>query len=325
MAFFTKIFFRYLFLRLLVPFAVVLCACSLLWILADLYGSLDDFLEHKIRITKILYFYSLQIPSILVQVLPATIMISTLWTLISLNRRSELVAFQSGGLAPIWLFSPFLVFALIWIVILAIDLYGLAPASQVTRDRVLAQVKGQDAKSNVFLNLPYINSVHRRVWFFQSLDTKNNKARGVEILLRDADGHDTKKYFAQKGEWDGEFWKLSGVREIVFGVDGAMQDQKTYEEFDLPDITTPPAQLSLIVSDAEELTVPRLAEYIATSTSSEDNLAKYRTEWWYRVLYPVSLIILMLFALLQGSRNDRRSPVAAFPGRLLCCFFISCS
>ena len=128
MAFFTKIFFRYLFLRLLVPFAVVLCACSLLWILADLYGNLDDFLEHKIRITKILYFYSLQIPSILVQVLPATIMISTLWTLISLNRRSELVAFQSGGLAPIWLFSPFLVFALIWMVILAIDLYGLAPA-----------------------------------------------------------------------------------------------------------------------------------------------------------------------------------------------------
>jgi lipopolysaccharide export system permease protein len=304
-----KIFFRYLFLRLLVPFAVCLCACSLLWVLADLYGNLDDFLEHKIKISKILYFYGLQIPSILVQVLPATLMFATLWTLLSLNRRCELVAFQSGGMAPIRLFSPFLAFALILMVILAVDLYGPAPWSQVTRDRVLAQVKGENAKSNVFLNLPYVDSVHRRTWFFQSLDTKQNTARGIEILLRDDDGHDVKKYFAQKGEWNGEFWKLSGVLEIVFSVNGGVQDQKTYEELDLPDITTPPRQLSLIVSDAEQLTVSQLSQYIATSTSSEDNLAKYRTEWWYRVLYPFSLIILMLFALLQGARSDRRSPV----------------
>jgi lipopolysaccharide export system permease protein len=310
MAPFTKIFFRYLFFRLLVPFAVCLCACTLIWVLADLYGNLDDFLEHKIKISKILYFYALQLPSMLVQVLPAALLFSTLWTLLSLNRRSELVAFQSGGMAPIWLFSPFCVFAVIWMVILAFDLNWPAPKSEVTRDRVLEQVKGQNAKNNVFLNLPYVDSVNRRIWFFQSLDTNQNKASGIEILLRDADGHDMKKYFARKGEWNGEFWKLTGVLEIVFGVDGEMQDQKLYEELDLPDITTPPKQLSLIVSQPEQLTVSQLSQYFATSTSSEDNLAKYRTEWWYRMLYPFSLIILMLFALLQGTRTDRRSPVS---------------
>ncbi len=59
----------------------------------------------------IIRFYALQIPSMLVQVLPAALLISTLWTLLALNRRSELVAFQSGGMAPIWLFSPFFAFA----------------------------------------------------------------------------------------------------------------------------------------------------------------------------------------------------------------------
>src|SRR5277367_5066608 len=129
-----KIFFRYLFLRLFVPFAICLCACTLIWIMADLYGNIDDFLEHKINILIILRFYLLQIPNMLVQVLPATLLIATLWTLLSLNRRSELVAFQSGGMAPIWLFSPFFAFAFFWMVILAIDLYGPAPWSQVTRD-----------------------------------------------------------------------------------------------------------------------------------------------------------------------------------------------
>ena len=304
-----KIFFRYLFQRLFMPFAVCLCACTLIWIMADLYGNLDDFLEHKINVLVILRFYSLQIPSILVQVLPATMMIATLWTLLSLNRRCELVAFQSGGMAPIWLFSPFFLFALIWVAILAFDLNYPAAKSLVDRERLLEQVKGQNAKSNVFVNLPYVDRLNRRIWFFQSLDVNQGTAKNMEILQRDADGHDMVKYFANTGKWNGEFWGLTGVLKIVFGVTGGVQEQKTYVEMDLPDVTTPPKQLSLIVSQPEQLTVSELSQYIATSTATPEHLAGYRTEWWYRMLYPFSLVILMTFALVQGTRTDRRSPV----------------
>jgi lipopolysaccharide export system permease protein len=302
-----KIFFSYLFVRLLVPFAITLCACTLIWIMADLYGNIDDFLGNKINVLVILRFYILQVPSMLVQVLPAALLFSTLWTLINLNRRCELVAFQSGGMAPLLLFTPFLLFAFIWMLILAFDLNWPAPRAQVTRERLLMQVKGQNARRDVFVNLPYIDSVNRRVWFFQSLDTNQNAAKGVEILQRDAQGHDMVKYFAREAKWNGEFWTLTGVLKIVFGVTGAVQDQKTYEEMDLPDITTPPKQLSLIVSQPEQLTVRELSQYIATSTATPEYLAKYRTEWWYRLIYPLGLMVLMLFGLLQGTRTDRRN------------------
>jgi len=246
----------------------------------------------------------------LVQVLPAALLFSTLWTLLALNRRCELVAFQSGGMAPIWLFTPFFLFAIIWVLILGFDLNWPAAKAEVTRERLLQQVKGQNARSNVFVNLPYIDSINRRVWFFQSLDVNKNKARGVEILQRDAQGDDMVKYFARNGEWNGEFWRLTDVLKIVFQMNGEVQDQKTYDELDLPDVTTPPKQLSLIVSQPDQLSLSELSQYIATSTSSQDNLAKYRTEWWYRVLYPLSLIVLMLFALLQGARADRRNAAA---------------
>ena len=305
----TKIYFRYLFGRLFVPFLVCLCGCALIWIMADLYGNIDDFLEHKINILVILRYYSLQIPNMLILVLPSALLVATLWTLLSLNRRCELVAFQSGGMAPIWLFTPFFAFGLIWVAILAVDLNWPAPKALVTRDRLLQQVKGQNAKSNVFVNLPYVDTLNRRVWFFQSLDTNQDKAKGVEILQRDADGHDMVKYFARNGEWTGAFWRLSGVLEIIFTPSGSVQEQKTYEELDLPDVTTPPKQLSLIASQPEYLTVNELSQYIATSTATKEHVASYRTEWWYRWLYPLSLIILMLFALIQGTRTDRRSPV----------------
>jgi lipopolysaccharide export system permease protein len=304
-----KIFFRYLFARLFVPFFFCLCGCTLIWVMVDLYGNIDDFLEHGVNVFKILYFYFLQIPNMLVQVLPAALLFSTLWTLLSLNRRCELVAFQSGGMAPIWLFSPFFVFALIWVGILAFDLNWPAAKAEVTRERILQQVKGQDAKNNVFKNLGYVDKTNRRVWFFQSLDINQGKAKGLEILQRDTQGNDMVKYFANGGQWTGEFWRLTGVRELIFASDSSLQNQKTFEELDLPDVTTPPKQLSLIVSQPDRLTVAELSQYIATSTSSPEHLASYRTEWWYRVFYPFSLVILMLFALQQGTRTDRRSPV----------------
>ncbi len=71
---FSKIFFRYLFFRLLVPFAVCIAAWTMIYIMADLYGNIEDFLQSKTSgghlILTILRFYMLQIPSILVQVLP---------------------------------------------------------------------------------------------------------------------------------------------------------------------------------------------------------------------------------------------------------------
>ena len=312
-----KIFFRYLFLRLLVPFAVCLCACALIWIMVDLYGNIDDFLEHRTNVFKILYFYLLQVPNMLVQVLPAALLFSVLWTLLSLNRRCELVAFQSGGMAPLWLFSPFFAFAVIWMLILAFDLNWPAARAEVTSERLLLQVKGQYAKSNVFVNLPYIDKVNHRIWFFESLDTNQNTAKNLTITQEDAQGHDMMIYGAHEAMWTGEFWRLSGVKKIVYEANGDVQSQGLYEEMDMPDLTTPPKQLSLIVSPPEQLTLAQLSEYIKTSTSSQDNLAKYRTDWWYRVLYPFSLIVLMLFALLQGMRTDRRNAVAGVFGVIL--------
>jgi len=305
-----KIYFRYLFMRLLQPFLICLAGCTILWIMVDLYGNMEEFLDHKVSFLLILRFYSLQIPKMLVQVLPAAVLFSSLFTLLSLNRRSELVALQSGGMAPLLIFSPFLLFGVVWMAVLAGDLYSPAATAEVTRERLLKQVKGQGQGRNTFINLPYVDQVNHRVWFFQKLDSNTGNAKGVEILLRNTEGHDLEKYFAGEANWNGEFWRLNhGVEKVTYGVDNSIQSQKEYEELDLPDMTTPPKQLSLIISQPDQLTVSQLSQYIATSTATPEYLAAYRTEWWYRVLHPFSLIVLMLYALLQGIRSDRRNAV----------------
>jgi lipopolysaccharide export system permease protein len=311
---YIKIYFRYLFLRLFAPFAICLAACTMLWIMVDIYGNLEDFLEHKggfgTVLWAILRYYCLLVPDMLVLVLPSAILISTMWTLLALNRRSELVAFQAGGMAPFWLFSPFLIFGVIWTFVLLFDLNWPAPMSLVTRDRLLDQAKGQIAHSNVFKNLPYKDRTDRRVWFFQSLDTNQNNGTGITIREYNAQGNDLRQYFAQKGEFTpGGFWRLTGVLLIQYNPEGGLEKRTNYEQLDT-DLTTPPGQISLVVSEPGHLTVTQLTQYISSSTATQANLAKFRTEWWYRLLYPSSVLVLMLYGLMQGARIDRRDAAA---------------
>jgi lipopolysaccharide export system permease protein len=307
----APIFFRYLFLRLLQPFVICLVSCTVIWVMADLYGNMDDFLDHKVGFALVLRFYALQIPGMLVLVLPATMLFAALTTLLALNRRSELVALQSGGMAPLWMFSPFFLFAVIWTVVLAWDMHAPAAQAQVTRDRILRQVKGDESGRGVFKNLVYVDTVNHYFWFFQQLDAGKGRAQGMEFHQRDAAGHDMIAYFAREGQFTpGGFWRLTGVKELIYHPDGSNPDQKVLDSADLSDVTTPPKQMSLIISQPEQLTTPQLVQYIATSTQSPGYLAKYRTEWWRRQLYPFSVLIFVLFALSQGTRNDRRSAVA---------------
>ncbi len=305
-----KIFFRYLFMRLLQTFFLCLAGCTIIWIMADLYGNMDEFLDHKVNFLLIIRFYSLQIPKMLVQVLPATMLFSVLFTLLNLNRRSELVALQAGGMAPLWMFSPFFLFAAIWIGVLGYDLSGPAAESEVTRERLLKQVKGESSGKNVFLNLIYVDSVNHLVWMFGSLDAAQGKAKDVQLIQRDARGHDLVQYFAREGEWNGQFWKFTSLKKVIYDIDGNVQDQKIMDTLELPYVTTPPKQLSLIISQPDQLTLSQLSQYIKTSSQSPERMADYRTEWWYRVLYPFSILVLILFPLVQGARSDRRSAMA---------------
>jgi lipopolysaccharide export system permease protein len=314
-----KIFFRYLFMRLLVPFCYCFAAFTILWVMADLYNTMENFIDHHIGIGRILYFYALQIPNMMVQVLPAAVLFSTLFTLLSLNRRSELVALLSGGLAPIWMLAPFLLFGFLAALVLFYDMSAPSARAKVARDHIMDEMRGAAGKGNTFLNLPYIDEANHCIWYFQALAVTSDggKADGLMIQEQDAEGHNTVAYAAKLGRWTGQFWRLSGVKKIVYNVDGLVQSQEIFPQYDLTDVTTPPKQLLLVSSEPDALTVSELSQYISTSTGTAEHVAKYRTEWWYRVVYPFSILVLMLFALVQGGRSHRRGSAAGIGACIL--------
>jgi lipopolysaccharide export system permease protein len=304
-----KIYFRYLLMRLVQMFAIMLAAMTLIWIMVDLYGNIDDFLENKANFILILRFYIWNIPKMLVLVLPAALLFSMLFTLLSLNRRSEMVAFQSGGMAPLVMFAPFLLFAMVCVVVLAYDMSGPSATAEVTRDRLLKQIKGVAAGRDDLVDHINVDSIHHRAYWVAKLNTRSGKATGMVVTDLDDQWQDVRTYSASEAQWTGESWQMSGgVAKIVYGPGNVPGQPKVFEMVDNDDDTTP-RQLGLAQSDPVQLTVAQLEQYISTQSGSP-KIDQYRTEWWYRVLFPFCLPVLMLFALRQGAQIDRRNTLA---------------
>lgn len=303
------LFFRYLLIRLVQPFFIVLAALTTIWIMVDLYGNLDTFLEKKVHISQVLYFYALQLPATLPVTLPATMLFSSLFTLLSLNRRSELVAFESGGISPIRLFFPFLTFSVFVTAIMALDLFEPAPWAELQRQQIMLDVRG--TKTPILI---YRDPVNYRSWFFQKLDVASGIGTNVTILCQDAQRHDTVNYGARTATWDPVrcLWLLKDGICISYGPapDQAIRDTTPFDSKEL-NATTPPKQMLLVNTPSDQLSLHELNDFIQNTGEDPKKIAECRTEWWYRFVYPTSLVILLIFALTFGMQGGRQSALPA--------------
>ncbi|HSI86060.1 MAG: LptF/LptG family permease [Candidatus Methylacidiphilales bacterium] len=306
-----KIFFRYILLELIQPFFFILIACVALWVVADLFGTLDDFLENKAAWTVVLQYYLAQFPSIMVTMLPVALLFASLYTLLRLNSHSEFIAFMAGGISPFKLFTPFVALGVLCGAFLSYLMYAPVAASKQRRTTIMAEMNNKGvAKDDEIRNLVWHDNATNRMWFIGTLNPQTGRAYNIQIIQRDANHKATETINAVQGQWNGTYWQLTYIRRQVHGPLGDKQPVLS-PKLDATDMKTSPLQLSYVRAEPTQLTVPQLKEFLETATTdNEEILAKYRTELAYNRAYPWSTMVLVLFALALGSEFGRRNVAA---------------
>ena len=312
------LYFRYLLARLVQPFFIVLAALSVIWVMVDLYGNLDTFLEKKASIALVLKFYALEIPDMLPVTMPATMLFASLFTLLNLNRRSEFVALESGGISPGKLYLPFFFFSVLMALVLAGDLYSPAPWADLKRDQIILQVRNSGDPNSNPKNLIYLDRSNHRTWFFQELNLAAGTGKGVTITSFNSEGAEEKEYFVKSAQWDAAqcLWVLQNGKIHTFETDS----DETFEKMNL-DATTPPTQMILVNTPPDQLSLHELGQYINNSAETPLKIAEYKAEWWYRIFYPTSLVVLLLFALAYGTQSGRSSALSGVVGCIVVFLF----
>jgi lipopolysaccharide export system permease protein len=316
-----KIVFRYLTSALLKPLIFCVLSFFLLWIIHDLFDILGDLMQRKPELSLMIRYYLVQIPKISQQVLPVSYFFAVLYVLTNFSASRELIALQAAGISLTRISVPFYVLGAI-IAITQYFLYiDLAPNARKSSDAIRDVIEGRPPSEDTFSTVVYHNPETFTTWYLESVDLKNKSFSQGEILISDPGGRDRIKYFAAAGTFKNGLWNLARVRKVEFIPGEAASPAIDIDYMDAPFLKETPAELVAAMRTPQELPWPELHQFINTrNPHAAIRMAPFRTEYYFRILYPLISTVLCAFAFSLGITIARQARRAALFWCLLVLF-----
>ncbi|CAB4242885.1 Predicted permease [Methylacidimicrobium sp. AP8] len=306
-----KILSRYLYASFLKPLLFSIVGFLSLLVLADLFGSLEDFITNKTPTAIVVSYYTAFLPAALIIVAPPATLFAALYCLMQFQRHSEFIAMQSCCVPLSRIFLPFLVVGVgLTVALLAIQL-GPGGNSQARRDQIMEQIKGNRSAVTSVRGMIFREAGRHRIWYFQELDLGAKEARNLEVIVQNVLGADQKKYFARLGRWKDGHWTLIDVNRVDYDAAGNFRSSTLFPELALPAWDTPPQRMVALETKPRDLDARELWKLIANPGQlSPRTLAPYKIQFYNLFAEPCSAFVLLLLGLSEGARLNRRHPTA---------------
>ncbi len=103
------IIYRYITIQIAKYFGIVLTFVIGIYIIVDFFEKIDDFMEAGLPYSKTIFFFILEIPSVVAQIIPICILLAVLIVFSLMNRHNEILALRSSGVRIYYLFKPVII------------------------------------------------------------------------------------------------------------------------------------------------------------------------------------------------------------------------
>ena len=217
-----KIIDRYMVKGFLSPFIWCLFIFTIMAIIIDIFSFIEDIVKFKIPASSLAAFYIYYSPTILLQVTPMAVLLSTIFILSNLNKNNEITAMKSSGISLWRIISPIVILGLVISITSFIVSDKVIPISSkvatMIRREELEKEKRKNNPQKVIENAAVYGSGNRIV-FARLYDTEKKLLTDVVIHEHDRSENLISKITAQNGVWTGSTWKFYKV--IMWKIDNS--------------------------------------------------------------------------------------------------------
>jgi lipopolysaccharide export system permease protein len=313
-----KILTKYLLKSLLFPLIYCLLAFLLIVIIDDLFDNFSDFLESSVSPKDILYYYSLVIPPVIVQILPVCLLLAVLYSLSQLTRHSEIIAMRAGGVSIYRIVLPFIGVGMAAALLTAFINEKIAPDSAWRAEKFLDYQKaGKDEAIFFARNLALKDRNH--VWMIQKLDTRDNSMYNIELVEQRPDGTDAVKINADKARWlDGRWWFMDMTSQAYRENGDLDGPPEMIMQKEMRDLQETPQTFLTEVKDTQYLSSSQMRRYLRSKNDVVGEArARLLVDLHSRLAVPFVCIIVTLIGVPVGAHTGRRG---AFVGIMTAMF-----
>jgi len=329
----SSIMDRYLIRNVAQPLAFCFAAFLAIWLIIDLSDHGPSFIDAGVPFHKVLWFYLIQVPMIVVQVLPVTVLLSLLYALGRMSRSNEIISMLGAGKSVGQVLRPAFISGIyLSLVCFALNYYW-APMAEGRKDSMYRAIKEGYEDDTIVDKQFYRNRAEQRSWYIGEIpfDLREDKLRNVWVQEQDAMGQPTRTIVAKSARWwpPSGPWRFYNAKTVEYEYTGdgritqniVYYDEKESEVGDKFDMHLPETPWRIFSSsfDPEYLGVPELTSYINTNSSlPPEQLAPFRTFRQYRMAYPWSCLVVVLLAAPLGLVFSRRGLL----GGVAACVFL---
>ena len=259
-------------------------------------------------------YVALTMPTHLYGLLPIAVLIGTIIVMANFAKSSEFTILRTSGLGP-WRALKTLVVLGFGFVLLtfAIGDY-IAPAADRTAQLLKARYQGSITVGQTGAWLKERQGQAQYAVNVKALEA-DNSMRGVRLFEFDQQGFLMSLSEAQTGSFAKDnAWNLSGVNRSEFPARG--QDSALIKRMQLDSFIWPNKISSEMVSAAllkpDRMKTVDLFQYIQHLKANSQTAQRYEIEFWRKVFYPLSCLVMVVLALPFAYLQFRGGSVATY-------------
>ncbi|NOZ61163.1 MAG: LPS export ABC transporter permease LptG [Calditrichaeota bacterium] len=313
-----KILDRYLLTKFLSALVFSLIAFAIIFIIIDIIGFLDKFIDHHVPPAIIAVYYLYYLPYIIILTLPVAMLLASLFSVGQLARFNEITAMRSSGMSSLQILAPIFLAAMV-ISVLSLYIgerfvpYTNQKKKDVYQNYVDKRKRAPKRKTN---NIHILLQKNRwlNVGFF---DTEKNCA--FQISIETLDGNRLKERIdAPEMVWRSGKWTLKDVRWRAFGEDG--EKYQALDSLVVSDIPLKPQDIARVQKKAEEMSFWELKQFIKEIRRTGGNPDRWLVELYLKIAFPFANLIIVLFGAPLASKKTRSGSAISFGVSLFICF-----
>ncbi|HEX9720850.1 MAG TPA: LPS export ABC transporter permease LptG [Ramlibacter sp.] len=250
------------------------------------------------RLTQALAYVTLMVPNHLYELLPIAVLIGTIFVMARLAQSSEYTILRTSGLGPWRALRTLLALGLIFALLtFAVGDY-LAPVADRAAQLLKARLGGRLSIGQTGAWLKEKQTFHSYNVNVGAL-SPDGDMQGVRIFESDSRGFLVSITQAPKGHFalDGA-WLLQDAERTEFGPGGdvARVDRTSSPILRWPTEITP-EMVSVALLKPDRMSTIDLFAYIRHLEANGQTSQRYEIEFWRKVFYPLSCIVMVVLAL----------------------------
>lgn len=303
-----KIIPRYLAREFTQNFFLGLGAFSTIYLVVEFFERINAFLYNKATVELMGAYFLNKIPSIVFQVAPASILLSSIITLGLMSRHNEILAMKSGGISLRRItFSILGVVIILYFILLGMNEFIVPSANQnvrMLRNLIIHKKKPMAAFKQ---NQIWIHS-HQAIYNIQLYHPEKDFLEGVTFYRFDQNFRIIERIDARSARWQDGRWIFSDASVTHFASEG-FPVRKKYSELTLT-LPETPSDFRIAEKNPDEMNYRELKEYVHKIEHDGYNSTKYRCAMHAIFSYPFIGVIMAFLGIPIALRKERGAGVA---------------